>query len=294
VQQCLHVLRHVLLPHLGEGAIDDRRVVAFRQEERIEAAGRVLLGRRRRGTVGLLPDHQAVVVELLHDLARLLDQFHALDDALVGHLEIGLREARRMALRAGADPGFLPVLEPLMSKIVGDALERQERPTHLAHDVVAVLAVVFEVAALAGGRRLPAFFHRVLQPRVPVPLVAVRLVHGAVLRRHVVLVLVVIDAVVAGGARLRLARLHRGELVARVAVVALGLVGVAHRAAGSDLALRQRGPGLQLHVGHVVHGVRRMSVRPLLLRPHGRVALRLGFGELPHVAGAADRAIGQT
>ena len=70
-----------------------------------------------------------------------------------------------------------------------------------------------------------------------------------------------------GGAGLGLARLGGGELMPRMAAVALGLVVVAGRAAGRDLALLQRGPGVGLDVGDVVDGVRRMAVGPLLLRP---------------------------
>src|SRR5690606_30185265 len=97
---------------------------------------------------------------------------------------------------------------------------------------VGELALIFEVAGLAGRRRLSALIEGIGQAGVPVPFVTQRLVDRPVLGHHVVLVFVMVDAVVAGRAGLRLAGLDDGELVACVAVVALGLVGMAHRAAG--------------------------------------------------------------
>src|SRR3546814_14763887 len=84
------------------------------------------------------------------------------------------------------------------------ALERKESPAHFAHHIVGEFAFVFEVASLAGGRGLAAFFVGVRQARVPVPFVAERLIHGAMLGQHIVFVLVMVDTVVAGNSEERL------------------------------------------------------------------------------------------
>src|SRR3546814_4780540 len=93
-----------------------------------------------------------------------------------------------MALRAGTLPGLLARLEPWIVQVVGNALERKESPAHFTHHVMGEFAFVLEVASLAGGRGLAAFFVGVRQARIPVPFAAERLIHGAVLGQHVVFV----------------------------------------------------------------------------------------------------------
>ena len=78
---------------------------------------------------------------------------------------------------------------------------------------------------------------------------------------------VVIGPAVAGAAGFRLAGVGHREFVPGMAVVALVLVGVAHGAAVSDLALRHSGVDLRLDVGPVIQRVRRAAPRPLVLRP---------------------------
>src|SRR5690606_25831515 len=155
-----------------------------------------------------------------------------------------------------------------------------------AHHVVGELALVFHVAEGAGRRGL-ALLDRLRERRMPVPGVAAGLVVHAVARVHVGLELVVVDAVVAGRAGLGLARLDRRELVTSVAVVALLLVGMAHRAAFGDLALLHGRPRRGLDVGLVVQRVRRPSGGPLVLWPGQRVALGLALRVLAQVAGPA-------
>src|SRR3546814_3261450 len=79
-----------------------------------------------------------------------------------------------MALRAGTLPGLLARLEPWIVQVVGNALERKESPAHFTHHVMGEFAFVLEVASLAGGRGLAAFFVGVRQARIPVPFAAER------------------------------------------------------------------------------------------------------------------------
>ena len=163
-------------------------------------------GGQRGRTVGLLAGEQAFLVEVLGYAVRFLEFGDAVQGAFVHEFEVGAGKTFGVALGAGLDPGVKPRFGPFAVDVLGYAGNGGVvGPAYLPHDVVAVFAFIFEVAARAGRGGLATFGVGVLERGFPVPFVAH---HGddlAVLAHGVGFPVVVVYPAVAGGARFGLA-----------------------------------------------------------------------------------------
>ena len=93
--------------------------------------------------------------------------------AVVHEFQVGAGKTLGVALGAGLDPGVQARFGPFAVDVLGYAgYEGIVGPANLPHDVVAVFAFIFEVAACAGRGGLAALGVCVLERDFPVPFVA--------------------------------------------------------------------------------------------------------------------------
>ena len=88
---------------------------------------------------------------------RFLEFGYAVQGAFVHEFQVGAGKTLGVALGAGLDPGVQARFGPFAVDVLGDAgYGRVVGPANLAHDVVAVFAFIFKVAARAGRGGLAA------------------------------------------------------------------------------------------------------------------------------------------